>query len=120
MRFKHHILTPLLRVPHIYLLAVDIFHFLFLVVMRGLWDLNFQTRGGTEAPCSRNVDSKPLDFEGSPGTFHFIFNLDVLNSCYSHKSESSVGMLTKYLPFLDKSQKTIFFPFCHGKCMDQL
>ena len=40
----------------------------FLVTLNGLQDLSSSTRDGTHAPCSRCVESQPLDRQGTPVT----------------------------------------------------
>ena len=40
--------------------------FFVLSVLHGLQDLSSPTRGGTQAPCSGSLESKPLDHQGIP------------------------------------------------------
>ena len=40
--------------------------FYFLATLYSLWDLSSLTRYGTSVPSSRNLESQPLDPQGSP------------------------------------------------------
>ena len=59
--------------------------FLFLVFLGGsamqhvgsMQDLTFPTRDGTHTPCNGNIESKPLDQQGSPWAILFN-NADVM------------------------------------------
>ena len=39
---------------------------MFLIEPRGMWGLSSLTRDRTRGPCSENMESQPLDHQGSP------------------------------------------------------
>ena len=90
------------------------FFFFFSPTPCGMQDLNSPTRDQTRAPCIGNVESQPLDCQGSPS----ISVLDII----SNKNNNPTGILIRaalnlYISFWRINIFPILRPPIHGESM---